>query len=211
MLDTIIALDRSIFMLLNGAWTCYFLDWFMPFITHAKTWIPIIVVVWLYLLFVGDKKLRYLALALLVSVGVSDLVCARIIKKAVGRDRPCAVVETETFQCRLLLGRKNSRSFPSNHAANTAAFAATIVFFWGLKTGLPFVFLAFLIGYSRVYCGVHFPLDVLAGWLVGIFLGWFFVKMTFKLCLSCRPVKENLVSQPQNSSIQNKLNSQKQE
>lgn len=191
MLETIISLDRSLFMLLNGAWICHFFDWFMPFITNAKTWMPIIIIVWFYMLFIGDKKLRYLALALLVSVGLADVICARIIKKAVGRQRPCSIEETDTFQCRLLLDRKSSKSFPSNHAANTAAFAATILFFWGLKAASPFILIAFLVGYSRIYCGVHFPADVMVGWLVGIFLGWATVKVFFRFCTNCKPINED--------------------
>jgi undecaprenyl-diphosphatase len=180
MLDTIIAFDHSLFMLLNSVWTFDFLDWFMPFITNAKTWMPIILVVWFYLLFAGDKKMRFLALALLVSVGCNDLICARVIKKSVGRKRPCSLEETDTFKCRLLLPRKSSKSFPSNHASNTAAFAATVLFFWGFKAGIPFVFLALIIGYSRIYCGVHFPLDVLTGWAIGTLFGWAGVKLVFR-------------------------------
>ncbi len=172
MLDTLINFDQHLFMLLNGAWTFHFLDWFMPFITNAKTWVPIIILSWLYLIIAGNRKMRFLALALLVSVGLSDLICARIIKKSVGRLRPCSIEQSESFKCRLLLPAKSSKSFPSNHAANTAAFAAAVVFFVSLKAGLPFIVLAFLIGYSRVYCGVHFPLDVLAGWLAGSILGY---------------------------------------
>lgn len=172
MLDALINFDQQLFMLLNGAWTFHFLDWFMPFITNAKTWVPIIILSWLYLIVAGNRKMRLLALALLVSVGLSDLICARIIKKSVGRLRPCSIEQSESFKCRLLLPAKSSKSFPSNHAANTAAFAATMLFFVGLKIGLPFVLLAFLIGYSRIYCGVHFPLDVFAGWLIGALLGY---------------------------------------
>lgn len=172
MLETIISLDQQLFMLLNSQFTFHFLDWFMPFITNAKTWVPIIILSWLYLIIAGDRKMRFLGLALLVSVGLSDVICARIIKKAVGRLRPCSLEQNETFACRLLLPKKSSKSFPSNHAANTSAFAATVVFFVGCKAGLPFVILAFLIGYSRVYCGVHFPFDVLAGWFIGALLGY---------------------------------------
>ncbi|MEW6709559.1 MAG: phosphatase PAP2 family protein [Candidatus Riflebacteria bacterium] len=172
MLEALISLDHYLFMLFNSGITFSFLDWFMPFITNAKTWVPIIVLSWLVLLIAGDRRLRLLGLALLVSVGLSDLVCARIIKPMVGRQRPCSLETGKNFQCRLLLPKKSSKSFPSNHSANTAAFAATVLFFVGLKASLPFVLLAFLIGYSRVYCGVHFPVDVVAGWLAGAMLGY---------------------------------------
>jgi undecaprenyl-diphosphatase len=172
MLDTLIAYDQSLFMFLNSTLANSFFDWFMPFITNAKTWMPVILLVWLYLLYRGDRQMRVLAVALLVSVGLTDLFCARILKKSVGRIRPCSLEQTENFRCRLLLPKKGSKSFPSNHAANTSAFAATVILFWGLKTGFLFGLLAFIVGYSRIYCGVHFPLDVLTGWFVGATIAW---------------------------------------
>jgi undecaprenyl-diphosphatase len=196
-LDTLISLDQSIFMLLNSGYTFSFLDWFMPFITNAKTWMPIILIVWLYMLAVGDRKMRVLALALLVAVGCTDLICARLLKKNIGRLRPCSLQETATFKCRLLLPRKSSKSFPSNHAANTAAFAATIFFFMGIKLAVPFIFLAIIIGYSRIYVGVHFPADVLAGWVVGIFLAWLTWKLLSRLLLApCPEPEQNQISKP---------------
>lgn len=166
-MESIIALDHSLFAILNGSLTNDFLDWFMPFITNAKTWLPIVAIVWLAMIFSGKSRLMIVALALLVSVGVTDLVSARIIKKAVGRRRPCTLAQKTDFKCRLLLPLKKSKSFPSNHAANTAAFAAAMVIMCGIKFGWPFIIIALMIGYSRVYVGVHFPFDVVVGWLVG--------------------------------------------
>ncbi|HNX76755.1 MAG TPA: phosphatase PAP2 family protein [Candidatus Rifleibacterium sp.] len=172
MLETLVAFDHKLFMLLNSSLINGFLDWFMPFITNAKTWLPIVLLLWLLMIAGSGKRLRVLALALLVAVGFTDLFCARVIKPAVARTRPCSVEPSAGFTCRLLLPKKNSRSFPSNHAANTAAFAVVTLMICGLKAGMPLAFLAFLVGWSRVYVGVHFPLDVLCGWLVGAIFAW---------------------------------------
>jgi undecaprenyl-diphosphatase len=166
-MNYLLTLDHSLFQLLNGGLTSSFLDWFMPFITDAKNWMPLIAIVWLAMVCSGRSRLRVLALALLVSVGLTDLVCGKVIKKAVGRLRPCALAQEGGIKCRLLLPLKTSKSFPSNHAANTAAFAAAMIAMCGFKAGWPFVIIAFLVGYSRIYVGVHFPLDVAAGWLIG--------------------------------------------
>jgi undecaprenyl-diphosphatase len=171
-MDFLLTLDHSLFQLLNGSLTNGFLDWFMPFITDAKNWMPLIVIAWLAMLFSGRRQLRIVALALLISVVSTDLICGQLIKKSVGRLRPCALAQATDFNCRLLLPIKTSKSFPSNHAANTAAFAAAVVIMCGLKAGLPFIVIAFLVGYSRIYVGVHFPLDVAAGWLIGSLLAF---------------------------------------
>lgn len=163
----LLSLDHSLFQLLNGSLTNGFFDWFMPFITDAKNWLPLIVLVWLAMVFSGRSQLRVLALALVVSVGFTDLICGKVIKKVVGRQRPCALAQKTGFECRLLLPLKTSKSFPSNHAANTAAFAAAMIAISGFKAGWPFIIISFLVGYSRIYVGVHFPLDVVAGWILG--------------------------------------------
>ena len=172
MLDSIIALDHRFFMFLNGVLVNRFFDWFMPFITDAKSWLPFVLLAWFVMVAKGGKRLRVLALALVLSVGFTDAFCARVVKKAFGRARPCSIQETETFKCRLLLPSKSSKSFPSNHSANTAAFAVSTFLVCGFNASLPLAILAFLVGYSRIYCGVHFPIDVLAGWLFGALIAW---------------------------------------
>ncbi len=177
MLDSLINLDQRLFMLLNGELTNGFLDWFMPFITDAKTWLPFVLLAWFLMICRGGKRLRVLALALLLSVGGTDFFCARVVKKAVGRTRPCSLEQTDSFRCRLLLPIKTSKSFPSNHSANTAAFAVVTMMICGFKAGLPLLVLAFLVGYSRIYVGVHFPLDVAAGWLFGALIAWLITRL----------------------------------
>lgn len=161
------ALDHRLFDLGNRELIHPWLDIVMPFITEQSRWMPLIALGWLWLLFGGDRTRRTLAVLLLVSVGCTDLVCARLIKPMVARRRPC-VSRPATVVLRTRL--HESRSFPSNHAANTAAAAATAVFAPGLgpfATG-SLVALAGMIAWSRVYVGVHYPADVLAGALIGI-------------------------------------------
>ncbi len=177
MLEALIKLDHQLFVFLNSYFTNGFFDWFMPFITDAKTWMPIVLLVWLLLICRGSSRFRILALALLLSVGCTDLFCARVLKKSIGRLRPCSIEETESFKCRMLMPRKVSKSFPSNHSANTAAFAASTAVICGLKPALPLFVVAFFIGYSRIYVGVHFPLDVLAGWMVGALIAFLISRL----------------------------------
>jgi len=70
-------------------------------------------------------------------------------------------------------------SFPSGHAAFYFAIA-TIVYFYNKKAGLGFFLASFLISISRVFVGIHWPADIMAGALVGIFSGWLIIKIAKK-------------------------------
>ena len=105
------------------------------------------------------RGLVQLTLALLLTSTVVD----RVIKPVVGRERPYIT----TTAIPVIGGRPGGSSFPSGHAANAAAGAFVVS---GLVPGgqLAWWTLAFAIAYSRVYVGVHYPLDVLCGALVGL-------------------------------------------
>lgn len=65
----------------------------------------------------------------------------------------------------------NGRSFPSGHAANNMAVATVLILFFGWR-GALYLPIALLIAYSRIYTGSHWPLDVLAGMILGVAGGW---------------------------------------
>ena len=114
------------------------------------------------------KSLLILGLSLL-TVGISDPVCNRLIKPAVHRLRPCNP-EVDIPGGRFLIGRKTSHSFPSSHAMNMFAQAALFSFFYRKRAAWFFLFAA-IIGFSRIYVGVHYPLDVLGGAVFGMCVG----------------------------------------
>jgi undecaprenyl-diphosphatase len=158
-----IHLDQTVFQFLNHAFANRFLDWLMPVITEEDNWKIPILLIWLSLMIFGGKRGRITALLLIPVIVLSDQVVNFVIKPWAGRVRPCFALEN----VRCLLAQPHSPSFPSSHAANMAAAASLFSlqyrrYTWG------FVFMALLIGYSRIYVGVHYPSDVLAGWCVGV-------------------------------------------
>src|SRR5919205_3518305 len=103
-----------------------------------------------------------LVLAVLAADGISD-VLARAIKSVVDVQRP-AVRYAEP---KALVPVPHDHSFPSGHAATSFACATTLAFAFP-RLAAPLYLLAAAIAFSRVYVGVHYPLDVVGGALLGV-------------------------------------------
>jgi Membrane-associated phospholipid phosphatase len=169
MLQSLINLDIKLFLFLNHTIANPVCDFIFIHITNGVFWIvPGIIAAALFVIFQKKKALIILGLVA-ITVGVSDPVCNRLIKPNVERMRPCnPSVHLENG--RFLLGRKTSRSFPSSHAMNIFAQAMLLSLFYRKKTAWFFLF-ALVIGFSRIYVGVHYPFDVAAGGLFGMVIG----------------------------------------
>ena len=155
--------DLTLFHLINGEWSNPLFDLLMPFATNPTPFLIPLILVGVGLSLWGGRKGRLLlAMALLllvVSNGVSEL-----LKLWVQRPRPCQALEA----VRVLVGCSGrSFSFPSSHAVNISAQALLFAYFYRPLV-VPLLLVAALVGYSRVYVGVHYPADVLAGFLVGL-------------------------------------------
>ena len=98
----------------------------------------------------------------------SLLINNQLLKNLVQRPRPFV----KFTDLKIIIPTPSEFSFPSGHTASS--FAAAAVFYRHLprKLGLPAVILAGLIGFSRLYVGVHYPTDVIAGAVMGIFLSY---------------------------------------
>lgn len=114
------------------------------------------------------KKTRKAGFAGLLALLVGFIFTNVILKPLVGRTRPWLVVEGLTA----LVAEHDPHSFPSGHTC--AAFAAALAWrpYMAKRWGNTALVCAVLMGFSRLYVGVHFPTDVLCGVLIGVLSGW---------------------------------------
>ncbi len=157
-----------------------YLDPVMKFITGYTPWMCLGAVLLAWLAANLNRRDRWpslIALAFAIAaVAATDAVCHRGMKIVHFRDwgRPC--VDPQFPWVRLVAEKcGNWFTFPSNHAANSMCVAT----FWAWRTKIGwlrpvFLLIAVLIGFSRVYVGVHFPSDVLAGATIGALFGSIF-------------------------------------
>lgn len=180
---TLISLDQELFLLINGAHTS-FLDSVMYWFSDKWIWAPAYAI----LLFLIVREFRnrtwMVLLGVVFLIVLTDQLSVILFKDVFMRLRPCHEPALEGM-VRTLYGHCGGKyGFISSHAANTfglAVFSGLMLrpsFKWLLPVMLSW---AILVSYSRIYLGVHYPGDIVAGAAVGGLIGFLIYKMTFLL------------------------------
>ena len=172
-MNIIIKIDHAIFHFINDTITNPVLDWLMPIITNENNIAIPLLIFWLWLMIFNGKRGKIVAILLLVAVGLTDVIAAQFIKPWIGRIRPShSMIEN----INLLMPKGGKYSFVSNHAANTMSAAMIIGYFYR-KWWFVVISISLIVGFSRVYVGVHYPFDVLGGWLFGFSIAWLIISI----------------------------------
>lgn len=176
MLEWLLRLDRTVFTQINMKWSNSWFDLFFPFITdlHKTLYFKLIFVPLVALIIIwrrGLKKGLIIFLFCIAAAGTADHLGTTLFKNTIQRPRPFKAV-TEDFSV-MQRSPAGGYSFVSNHAVNNFAVATFLTLFFPEIAVVAYT-IAFLVMYSRVYNGVHYPSDVIAGALWGALCGWIF-------------------------------------
>lgn len=174
MIETLTSLDQQILLFFNGNHTA-FMDEAMSLITGKWIWIPLYLLL-IDLLFkkLGPKYALLTLIAVVIAIVMTDQICANLIRPYIGRLRPCNP-ENPIFGAITLVKdiQPGGYSWPSCHAANSFALATLLSC---VMRSRKFTFLIFawaiIVSLSRLYCGVHYPTDILCGAAFGSVFGY---------------------------------------
>lgn len=202
MIQQIVSWDQSLFAFFNQTLTSPWMDGFMTWVSDFNsTWIFLApFLTWL----AWKKRLQVIAyiLGAGLSVGLADLAAAKIIKPLVQRQRPEYVLP----ETRILNYHSSSFSFPSNHSSNCFAAATSLSYgFPNPIVRLILFFIAAVVGFSRIYLGLHFPIDVVGGAFLGVACAIIIHKFILKI------LNQNLFARLLGKSPNNKHGQQKQQ
>lgn len=176
MLEQLLQLDKDVFLYLNTLGSDKW-DGFWLFVTHKFSAIPL----YLFMLILIYKQYGWKG-TLIILVAVALMIAAtdqlsNVFKHGFKRPRPCQEVAGMTDVMRFVAERCGRYGYFSAHAASSMAAAIFLGLSlkpWYKRLLLILVIWSVIVGYSRIYLGVHYPLDVLTGFIIGILIGWIF-------------------------------------
>ena len=179
-MEKLIKLDKELFVFLNGLGSLQY-DAFWVLITNQLNWIPyFLILLWILQKRIGWKNLGILLLFIAVLITFTDQM-TNVFKNYFQRTRPC--YDEEIMYTIRVVKSSSTFSFFSGHASSS--FASMTFVFLILRKYYKYAFVVYLFplifAYSRIYLGLHFPLDILTGYLFGLVTGSLFYNLYKKV------------------------------
>ncbi|MBN1108478.1 MAG: phosphatase PAP2 family protein [Bacteroidales bacterium] len=165
-------LDKELFLFLNSLNTPFW-DQVMYAISGKIIWVPLYLAILITIGIKYRKRFPLILLFIILAVALADQSSVHLFKNVFQRLRPChdpelqGLVHLVNGECGGLYG------FVSSHAANSFNVAVlSLMFIKKRWYSVAIIIWASIVGYSRVYLGVHFPGDVICGAMLGSLVGW---------------------------------------
>lgn len=191
-------LDLDVLYFFNVTLSSSLLDTVMPFLTNSRNWIPVYALAAVFLVWKHKWRGVRVVIAVAIMVGAVNLITNVVIKELIARPRPCATdaLGNQIIPwIRLPDGMRFGFSMPSSHAVNN--FATAMFFIVILPKRKEIIWslfgIALIVGITRIYLGLHYPSDTIAGMLFGLGLGYLFARVDRVLEKKYFPNNESLL------------------
>ena len=174
-MQQLLSFDRHLFKLVNSRWNNHFFDWLMPWLRNSDLWFPLYLFLILFILVNYKKTGWWWVIFAASTVILTDFVSSTLIKENIWRVRPFNNPEYASWIHILVGYRPQSSSFTSSHAANH--FGIAMFIYMSLRKRFnkwpgAFFLWAGSISYAQMYVGVHYPIDIAGGTIIGILIGY---------------------------------------
>ncbi|MGX1930752.1 phosphatase PAP2 family protein [Flagellimonas sp. 2504JD4-2] len=176
MFEKLLQWDQDTFIYLNALGTAKF-DAFWVTVTEIKSWIPLFLLFFLLFVIKFPRKKTLIRVSFVSLLALFITFLTQIIKNWVERPRPCNDESINSFI--RILKTPTDYSFFSGHASSSFAIALLVYLLLREKARWTWVFFLWplLFSYSRIYVGVHYPLDIIVGALVGTLIALLFYRI----------------------------------